>query len=165
MDTLLYWIGLVAVAVSALTGVLDAVRLWLHPVLILVCALLMPLAWSGCRRLPGPARLLLAGLLAALLIAAGHDHLVWMGLSSVMDHYWLPLALPLARPTSRPAGSVAACALRASRAMYASRPPFTKKLKAASPRWSVAEWIAPKCDLNSSQLCTSVASPIGPCVV
>lgn len=81
---------------GALTGVLDAVRLWLHPVLILVCALLMPLAWSGCRRLPGPARLLLAGLLAALLIAAGHDHLVWMGLSSVMDHYWLPLALPLA---------------------------------------------------------------------
>jgi signal transduction histidine kinase/ActR/RegA family two-component response regulator len=81
---------------GASTGVLDEVRLWLHPMLILVCALLMPLAWSGCQRLPGPARLLLAGLLLGLLIAAGHDHLVWVGMSSVMDHYWLPLALPLA---------------------------------------------------------------------
>ncbi|MDQ5896530.1 MAG: hypothetical protein QG612_616 [Pseudomonadota bacterium] len=80
---------------GALTGTLDLMRTGLHPVMILASALLLPRVWCGSQRLPARARLVVNALLAALLVAAAHDHLVWLGLSSVMDLYWLPMLLPV----------------------------------------------------------------------
>jgi len=80
---------------GALTGTLPQVRAALHPVMIVASALLLPRVWRGTAHLPARSRLMINALLAMLLAAAAHDHLVWLGLSSVMDLYWLPMLLPV----------------------------------------------------------------------
>ena len=80
---------------GGISGTLDEVRRWSYPLMLAGVMLSLWRLRGETRRLrPAQRRILLAAV-ALACVAAVHDYGHWRGLTSVMDLYWLPLALPV----------------------------------------------------------------------